>query len=58
MHIKKNIKPEILWSLLRGDFSYGFELVLLQGLDYGWYNPDDEVEWYVTLCGIEIQYCT
>ena len=47
MHIKKNIKPEILWSVFRGDFTPGPEGILQLGLDNGWFDPNVEVEWYV-----------
>ncbi|EGN94122.1 hypothetical protein SERLA73DRAFT_155882 [Serpula lacrymans var. lacrymans S7.3] len=36
----RNIKPEIFWNQLCQYWSPGFETLLQQGLDNGWYNPD------------------
>ncbi|KAI0310015.1 hypothetical protein OF83DRAFT_1278963 [Amylostereum chailletii] len=45
MRILKNIKPEILWSMLRRDWAVGFETILQLGLDMGWYDPDPDFQW-------------
>ncbi|THH10132.1 hypothetical protein EW146_g8470 [Bondarzewia mesenterica] len=49
MRKSKNVKPEILWSILRHDFSPGFEDILQMGFDNGWYDPDNELESLVFL---------
>jgi len=41
---KSNIKPEIAWSLLRHQFTPGFEDHLDFGYNNGLYNPDDPLE--------------
>lgn len=43
MRKTKNIKPEIMWSTIRRDFSPGFERMLQEGLDEGWYDTEDEL---------------
>ncbi|KAK0474128.1 hypothetical protein IW261DRAFT_1423225 [Armillaria novae-zelandiae] len=37
---KKNIPSEILWSVFRRTFTFGFEGVLQHGVEQGWYNPN------------------
>ncbi|PSR76901.1 hypothetical protein PHLCEN_2v8148 [Hermanssonia centrifuga] len=44
MRQKKNVMPEIAWSQLRRRFTPGYEDTLQQGVDQGWYNPDDPLE--------------
>ncbi|KAF5377194.1 hypothetical protein D9615_006459 [Tricholomella constricta] len=41
---KKNIKPEALWSQLRRQFTPGFEKRLDEGLNNGWYDPNNPIE--------------
>ncbi|KAF8056048.1 hypothetical protein FPV67DRAFT_1566782 [Lyophyllum atratum] len=41
---KKNIKPEALWSQLRHQWTPGFENILDEGLNNGWYDPNDPIE--------------
>jgi hypothetical protein len=40
----QNILPEIKWSVLRRDFSPGFEDILKQGVFEGWYNVNDTLQ--------------
>ncbi|KZT56061.1 hypothetical protein CALCODRAFT_413280, partial [Calocera cornea HHB12733] len=40
MRHKKNIKPEISWSQMRRRFTPGFEDKLDEGVNEGWYDPD------------------
>ncbi|KAI6152555.1 hypothetical protein BKA82DRAFT_4338062 [Pisolithus tinctorius] len=44
MRTKKNIMPEIIWSQLRRRFTPGFETLLDEGLDEGWYDPDNTLQ--------------
>ena len=44
MRNKSNIKPEIMWSILRRTWSPGFENVLDYGLLHGLYDPDNTLE--------------
>ncbi|KAG6372510.1 hypothetical protein JVT61DRAFT_7616 [Boletus reticuloceps] len=44
MRTKKNIMPEIAWSQLRKRFTPGFEDLLNQGVDAGWYDPDNTLQ--------------
>ncbi|KAJ6475574.1 hypothetical protein C8R45DRAFT_1054726 [Mycena sanguinolenta] len=37
---KKNVMPEIGWSQLRHRFTPGFEDILDEGVNNGWYDPD------------------
>lgn len=43
MRKTKNIKPEIMWSVLRNDWSPGFEAMLDEGVVRGWYDTEDEL---------------
>ena len=47
MRNKTNIKNESNWSVLRRDFTPGFENVLDDGVNRGLYNVDDPLERYV-----------
>jgi hypothetical protein len=42
-----NIKPEIHWSVFRKDWSVGFQALLDRGVDEGFYDIGDPLEWYV-----------
>ncbi len=44
--MKANIKPEIVWSILRRMWSPGFENCLQEGLGV-YYDPEDPMERYV-----------
>ncbi|KAG9311682.1 hypothetical protein JVU11DRAFT_7919 [Chiua virens] len=44
MRLKKNVMPEIAWSQLRRRFTPGFEAILQQGVDSGWYDPDNTLQ--------------
>ncbi|KAI6005574.1 hypothetical protein EDD15DRAFT_2384304 [Pisolithus albus] len=44
MCTKKNIAPEIAWSQLRRCFSPGFEALLEEGVDAGWYDVDNTLQ--------------
>ncbi|KAI6010570.1 hypothetical protein BKA83DRAFT_16275 [Pisolithus microcarpus] len=44
MRTKKNIAPEIAWSQLRCRFSPGFEALLEEGVDAGWYDVDNTLQ--------------
>ncbi|CAK5264132.1 unnamed protein product [Mycena citricolor] len=39
MREKKNVMPEITWSMMRRRFTPGFEDILDTGVDNGWYDP-------------------
>ncbi|KDR65144.1 hypothetical protein GALMADRAFT_1330174 [Galerina marginata CBS 339.88] len=41
---KSNVKPEILWMLLRRNFTPGFENIFDHGVNNGWYDINDPVE--------------
>jgi len=41
MRSKKNIKPEIMWSQLRQRFTPGFEALLEEGVQCGWYDMNN-----------------
>ncbi|KIK75106.1 hypothetical protein PAXRUDRAFT_173806, partial [Paxillus rubicundulus Ve08.2h10] len=41
---KKNIMPEIAWSQLRCRFTPGFEALLEQGVEAGWYDIDNTLQ--------------
>ena len=43
-----NILSEIKWSVFRRDFSPGFENILEEGIQKGWYDVDDTIEKYVS----------
>ncbi|KAA1467108.1 hypothetical protein DENSPDRAFT_769383 [Dentipellis sp. KUC8613] len=47
MRKHQNIKPEAHWSVMRRDFSPGFENLLDQGIQNGWYNPNDAMDSYL-----------
>lgn len=44
MRTKKNIMPEIAWSQFRRRFAPGFEALLEEGVDEGWYDPDNTLQ--------------
>ncbi|KAF8435306.1 hypothetical protein L210DRAFT_3613594 [Boletus edulis BED1] len=44
MRTKKNIMPEIAWSQLRRRFTPGFEALLEEGVDAGWYDSDNTLQ--------------
>lgn len=44
MRTKKNVMPEIAWSQLRRRFSPGFEALLEEGVESGWYDPDNTLQ--------------
>ncbi|KAG6370288.1 hypothetical protein JVT61DRAFT_12239 [Boletus reticuloceps] len=44
MRTKKNIMPEIAWSQLRRRFTPGFEALLGEGVDAGWYDSDNTLQ--------------
>ncbi|KAK0445278.1 uncharacterized protein EV420DRAFT_1648415 [Desarmillaria tabescens] len=46
---KKNILSEIVWSVLRATFSFGYEGVLQFGVEEGWYDPKVPLEALVSL---------
>jgi hypothetical protein len=48
---KMNVKPEAFWSLLRRQFSPGFETLFDHGLNGNLYDPDDPIEkYFIFLC--------
>lgn len=49
MRQKKNVMPEIAWSQLRRRWTPGFEDILQLGVTNDWYNPDDDMEAYVSV---------
>ncbi|KAI5999702.1 hypothetical protein EDD15DRAFT_2508553 [Pisolithus albus] len=44
MRSRKNIKPEIMWSQLRRRFTPGFESLLDEGVNEGWYDVDNTLQ--------------
>ena len=42
-----NILSDIKWSVFRRDFSPGFENILEEGVQKGWYDVDNTIEKYV-----------
>ncbi|KAG1801310.1 hypothetical protein EV424DRAFT_1586045 [Suillus variegatus] len=44
MRTKKNVKPEITWSQLRRRFTPGFETLLDEGVESGWYDSDNTLQ--------------
>ncbi|KAG1875957.1 hypothetical protein C8R48DRAFT_591755 [Suillus tomentosus] len=44
MQTKKNVKPEITWSQLRRRFTPGFETLLDEGVESGWYDSDNTLQ--------------
>ena len=49
MRKHNNIKPEIAWSQLRRQFTLGFEALLEEGVQQGWYDPNDPLDMSVHL---------
>ena len=47
MRTKKNIMPEIAWFQMRQHFAPGFECLLEEGVDLGWYDPDNTLQLYI-----------
>ena len=43
-----NIKPEIHWSVFRRDWAVGFQALLDEGVDNGYYDIGDPLEWYMS----------
>ncbi|PBK84317.1 hypothetical protein ARMGADRAFT_1088556 [Armillaria gallica] len=41
---KKNIPPEIVWSVYRRTCSFGYESILQFGVEQGWYDPKIPLE--------------
>ncbi|KAG1901335.1 uncharacterized protein F5891DRAFT_1187611 [Suillus fuscotomentosus] len=44
MRTKKNVKPEITWSQLWCRFTPGFETLLDEGVENGWYDSDNTLQ--------------
>ena len=44
MRERMNIKPEIVWSVLRRDWIPGYEELIQQGIDEEWYHPGEITE--------------
>ena len=44
MHSKKNIIPEIAWSQLHHCFAPGFESLLNEEVDEGWYDSHNTLQ--------------
>ncbi|KAI0640541.1 hypothetical protein C8Q79DRAFT_921410 [Trametes meyenii] len=49
MRKKTNVKPEIIWSVMRRNWSPAFESILEEGLHAGWYDPGNPLEKLVFL---------
>jgi hypothetical protein len=47
MCTKKNVMPEITWSQLWRWFTPGFETYLDHGVESGWYDCDNTLQWCV-----------
>ncbi|CAK5283481.1 unnamed protein product [Mycena citricolor] len=47
MREKKNVMPEITWSMMRRRFTPGFEDILDTGVDNGWYDPGIVLEFLI-----------
>ena len=45
----RNIKPEIHWSVFRKDWAVGFQALLDDGIEKGYYDIGDPLEWYVNI---------
>ncbi|KAK0467689.1 uncharacterized protein EV420DRAFT_1616585 [Desarmillaria tabescens] len=45
---KKNIPSEIVWSVFRAHFSFGYEGIFQFGVEQGWYDPKVPLEAYVS----------
>ena len=41
----RNIKPEIHWSNFRKDWAVGFQELLDEGVNKGYYDIGDPLEW-------------
>ncbi len=50
MRDKSNIKPEIMWSILRRTWSTKFENIIQDGVNRGFYNPINTMEKCVKHC--------
>jgi hypothetical protein len=46
MRTKKNVMPEITWSQLRRRFTPGFETLLDQGVNEGWYDIENTLQMF------------
>ncbi|KAG1890172.1 hypothetical protein F4604DRAFT_1876780 [Suillus subluteus] len=44
MRTKKNVMPEIAWSQLRCRFTPGYETLLDEGVESGWYDSDNVLQ--------------
>jgi hypothetical protein len=44
MRMKKNVKLEITWSQLQCQFTPGFEMLLDEGVENGWYDSDNTLQ--------------
>jgi hypothetical protein len=44
MRKHNNIKPESTWSLLRRDFTPGFQNIFDDGINQGFYDVNDPLE--------------
>ena len=42
-----NIKPEIHWPVFQRDWAVGFQALLDKGVDNGYYDIRDPLEWYM-----------
>lgn len=51
-----NVLLEVKWSILQWDFVPGFEDILQQGVDNGWYDINDVLEKWVTMLPV-FHYC-
>lgn len=49
MRKHQNIKPEIMWSVLRRDFAPGFENILEEGVTRGLYDIHNTLQKYASL---------
>jgi hypothetical protein len=56
----RNVKPEIQWSQLRRRFTPGYEDLLDQGMNSGWYEPSDPIDRcvYLLTFSIDSNYST
>ena len=43
----RNIKLEIHWSIFLRDWAVGFQALLERGVNEGYYDSGDPLEWYV-----------
>lgn len=44
MQAKKNVMPEIAWLQLCQQFTPGFEVLLQEGVESGWYDPNNTLQ--------------